>query len=133
MIGTESAIDGGAGLRGGFRRSGNKHAPFPAVAAALLTSEPVTLRNLPDIEDVRTMLALVEGLGVSVARHDPHAVTLHARAIQTTRPNPDLLRKIRGALVLMGPLLAREGRAGIWQAGGGPGPGRGLQLLPRRL
>src|SRR6267142_1611128 len=65
-----------------------------------------------------TMLALVEGLGVSVARHDPHAVTLHARAIQTTRPNPDLLRKIRGALVLMGPLLAREGRAEFGHSGG---------------
>jgi UDP-N-acetylglucosamine 1-carboxyvinyltransferase len=114
----EFVIDGRARLKGRVRPSGNKNAAFPAVAAALLTSEPVTLRNLPDIEDVRTMLALVEGLGVSVARHDPHAVTLHARAIQTTRPNPDLLRKIRGALVLMGPLLAREGRAEFGHSGG---------------
>ncbi|PYM54407.1 MAG: UDP-N-acetylglucosamine 1-carboxyvinyltransferase [Candidatus Rokuibacteriota bacterium] len=114
----EFVIDGRARLKGRVRPSGNKNAAFPAVAAALLTSEPVTLRNLPDIEDVRTMLALVEGLGVSVTRHDPHAATLHARAIQTTRPNPDLLRKIRGALVLMGPLLAREGRAEFGQSGG---------------
>jgi UDP-N-acetylglucosamine 1-carboxyvinyltransferase len=111
-------IDGRARLKGRVRPSGNKNAAFPAVAAALLTSEPVTLRNLPDIEDARTMLALVEGLGVSVTRHDPHAVTLHARVIRTTRPNPDLLRKIRGALVLMGPLLAREGRAEFGQSGG---------------
>ncbi len=64
------------------------------------------------------MLALVEGLEVSVARHDPHTVTLQAQVIQTTRPNPDLLRRIRGALVLMGPLLAREGRAEFAHSGG---------------
>lgn len=114
----EFVIEGRAVLKGTVRPSGNKNAAFPAIAAALLTDRPVTLRNLPAIDDVRTMLAIVERLGVRVTRVDPHAVTLEARALRNTRPDPDLLRRIRGALVLMGPLLAREGRAEFGHAGG---------------
>jgi UDP-N-acetylglucosamine 1-carboxyvinyltransferase len=83
-----------------------------------LTNEPVVLRNLPAIDDVRTMLAIVEGLGVSVSRSDVNTVTLRAGALRTTRPDPVLLGRIRGALVLMGPLLAREGRAEFGHPGG---------------
>ena len=106
----EFVIEGRAALKGTVRPGGNKNAAFPAIAAALLTDKPITLRNLPAIDDVRTMLAIVEGLGVAVSRHDSHTVTLQARTLRSTRPDPDLLRRIRGALVLMGPLLAREGR-----------------------
>jgi len=67
---------------------------------------------------VRTMLSLVEGLGVEVDRHDPHTVTLRARRIVTTAPDPELLRRARGGLVLMGPLLAREGEARVGHSGG---------------
>ena len=94
------------------------------MAAALLTSEPVTLRNLPDIDDVRTLLAMVAGLGVDITRRDRHTVTLRAGTLRGTRPDPELLRKIRGALVLMGPLLARRAgrssgtRAAIASGGG---------------
>jgi UDP-N-acetylglucosamine 1-carboxyvinyltransferase len=114
----EFVIEGRAALKGTVRPSGNKNAAFPAIAAALLTDRPVTLRNLPAIDDVRAMLAIVERLGVLVTRHDPHAVTLEARALRSTRPDPNLLRTIRGALVLMGPLLAREGRAEFGHSGG---------------
>jgi UDP-N-acetylglucosamine 1-carboxyvinyltransferase len=84
----------------------------------LLTDEPVRLHNLPDIADVRTMLALVERLGVEVDRHDAHTVTLRARRITTTAPDAELLRRVRGGLVLMGPLLAREGEARVGHSGG---------------
>ncbi|HEU4370526.1 MAG TPA: UDP-N-acetylglucosamine 1-carboxyvinyltransferase [Methylomirabilota bacterium] len=114
----ELVIEGGARLRGTLTPSGNKNAAFPLIAAALLTDQPVTLRNVPDISDVRTMLEAVEGLGVEVARRDRHTVTLHARALRSTAPDPTLLRRIRGALVLMGPLLAREGRARFGVSGG---------------
>ena len=114
----EFVIEGRARTKGRVRPGGNKNAAFPAIAAALLTAAPVTIRNLPDIDDVRTMLAVVEGLGVEVTRHDRHAVTFRAGTIRTTRPDPELLRKIRGALVLMGALLAREGRAEIGHSGG---------------
>jgi UDP-N-acetylglucosamine 1-carboxyvinyltransferase len=114
----EFIIEGRGVLKGTVRPSGNKNAAFPAIAAALLSDRSVTLRNLPAIDDVRTMLAIVQGLGVGVTPHDPHTVTLEARTLHSTRPDPDLLKKIRGALVLMGPLLAREGRAEFGHSGG---------------
>src|SRR5918996_4205768 len=114
----ELVIEGGAPLRGAITASGNKNAAFPLIAAALLTDQPVTLHNVPDISDVRTMLQIVEGLGVEVARHDRHTVTLHALAMRSTAPDAGLLRRVRGALVLMGPLLAREGEARFGLSGG---------------
>jgi UDP-N-acetylglucosamine 1-carboxyvinyltransferase len=114
----ELVIDGGVSLRGALTPSGNKNAAFPLIAAALLTDQPVTLRNVPDISDVRTMLAAMEGLGVEVTRHDRHAVTLTARALRSTSPDPALVRRIRGALVLMGPLLARERQVRFGASGG---------------
>jgi len=114
----ELVIDGGVPLRGTVTPSGNKNAAFPLIAAALLTDEPVRLHNLPDIADIRTMLELVEGLGVDVDRHDAHTVTLRARRITTTKPDPEMLKRVRGGLVLMGPLLAREGEARVGHSGG---------------
>jgi UDP-N-acetylglucosamine 1-carboxyvinyltransferase len=114
----ELVIEGGVRLRGTLTPSGNKNAAFPLIASALLTDQPVTLRNVPDISDVRTMLQAVEGLGVEVARHDRHTVTLHARSLRSTAPDPALLRRIRGALVLMGPVLAREGQVRFGVSGG---------------
>src|SRR5687768_5234247 len=105
----ELVIDGGVRLAGTVTASGNKNAAFPLIAAALLTEAPVTLRNVPDISDVGAMLQIVEGLGVEVARPDRHTVTLRAHTLRSAAPDPALLRRIRGALVLMGPLLAREG------------------------
>lgn len=111
-------IEGKAPLSGTVVPSGNKNAAFPLISAALLTDQPVTLYNLPNIGDVRTMLNIVENLGVEVTRHDEHNVTLRAGALQTTTPDPDRFAKIRGALVLMGSLLAREGQVVLHQPGG---------------
>lgn len=114
----EFVIEGRAPLRGTVAPSGNKNAAFPLIAAALLTDEPVRLHNLPDIADVRTMLTLVERLGVEIDRHDPHTVTLRARRITTTTPDPQLMKQARGGVVLMGPLIAREGEARVGHSGG---------------
>jgi len=114
----ELVIEGGARLHGALTPSGNKNAAFPLIAAALLTDQPVTLRNVPDISDVRTMLQAVEGLGVEVGRHDRHTITLQARALRSAAPDPTLVRRIRGALVLMGPLLARERQVRFGASGG---------------
>src|SRR3989442_6188937 len=99
----EFVIDGGVPLRGTVTPSGNKNAAFPLIATALLTDEPVRLYNLPDIADVRTMLALVERLGVEVDRHDPHTVSLRARRITTTTPDPALLRRGGGGPPVLWP------------------------------
>jgi UDP-N-acetylglucosamine 1-carboxyvinyltransferase len=111
-------IEGGHPLNGTITPSGNKNAAFPLISAALLTDEPVTLHNLPDIGDVQTMLAIVEDLGVEVTRHDRHSATLRAGAIRKTIPDPALFGDIRGALLLMGSMLARQKRIDLPQPGG---------------
>ncbi|MFQ5612124.1 MAG: UDP-N-acetylglucosamine 1-carboxyvinyltransferase [Anaerolineae bacterium] len=111
-------IEGKHTLQGSVTPSGNKNAAFPLISAALLTDQPVTLHNLPDIGDVRTMLDLMEDLGVEVALHSPHSVTLQARKLSKTEPDPSLFSTIRGSLVLMGSLLAREGRVNLCAPGG---------------
>src|SRR2546426_8508810 len=121
----EFVIDGGVPLRGTVTPSGNKNAAFPLIAAALLTDEPVRLYNLPDIADVRTMLALVERLGVEVDRHDAHTVGLCARRITTTTPDAALLRRGRGGAGFRCALVATAGargrRALVGDRVGGPG------------
>ena len=111
-------IDGGIPLSGTIIPSGNKNAALPILAATLLTDKPVTLRNLPNIGDVRTMLALLEDLGVDVHRHDNHSVTVQATNICTTCPNPRLFSEIRGSLTLLGPMLARARQIELTLPGG---------------
>ncbi len=114
-------IEGGAPLSGEVFPSGNKNAALPALAATLLTDEPVTLRNLPAIEDVATMGRLLETLGVTVERIDSHTWTLQAENL-TPPQDPvgvrDLFRSIRGSILIAGPLLARLGRLQIPAPGG---------------
>jgi UDP-N-acetylglucosamine 1-carboxyvinyltransferase len=105
-------------LKGTVVPSGNKNAAFPLISAALLTDQPVVLRNLPDIGDVRTMLAIVRDLGVETTYCDTHTVTLCAGCVRKLMPDPSLFSHVRGALVLMGSLLAREGRVELPQPGG---------------
>jgi len=111
-------IEGQTPLNGVVTPSGNKNAAFPLISAALLTDQPVILHNLPNIGDVQTMLHIMEGLGVEVTRHDAHNVTLRAGKLDQITPDPDRFAKIRGALVLMGSLLAREGMVRLSQPGG---------------
>ena len=111
-------IKGGIPLKGTVIPSGNKNAALPILAASLLTDRPVTLHNLPNIGDVRTMLALLEDLGATVQRHDNHSVTVHAANVCSTCPDPRLFSQLRGSLTLMGPMLARAGRIELTLPGG---------------
>jgi UDP-N-acetylglucosamine 1-carboxyvinyltransferase len=114
----EFVIEGGHTLSGTIVPSGNKNAAFPLMAAALLTDEPVTLHNLPDIGDVRTMLTIMQDLGAEVTHHGPHSVTLRVGSVRKIEPDPRLFGNVRGALVLTGALLAREGRVELPRPGG---------------
>ena len=102
-------IQGGIPLSGTIVPSGNKNAALPILAATLLTDKPVTLHNLPNIGDVRTMMTLLEDLGATIQRHDNHSVTIRAEEIRSTCPDPALFSEIRGSLTLLGPMLARAG------------------------
>lgn len=113
-------IDGGIPLCGEVIPSGNKNAALPAMAAVLLTEEPVILRNLPAIRDVETMGDLLAELGVEVTRLDPHTWRLCAKEIQIPDPEEDrtLFRAIRGSILITGPLLARLGCVAVPAPGG---------------
>ena len=111
-------IKGGTPLNGTIVPSGNKNAALPILAATLLTDKPVTLRNLPNIDDVRTMIALLEDMGAEVTHHDNNTVTIHAKEICSTCPNPELFSQIRGSLTLLGPQLGRAGHIRLSLPGG---------------
>lgn len=110
-------IRGGRRLSGRFTPVGNKNAALPMLAACVLTDEPVTLRNLPRIQDVRVMLDLLAQIGVTV-QQDGSRVTLCAAGIRSRALNAELCRKVRASILLAGPLAARHGRAVIAPPGG---------------
>ena len=114
----EFIIEGGHPLKGVITPSGNKNAALPALAAALLTDEPVVLRNMPDIEDVRTMSELLAEAGVEINRPDPNTWHLHARNVTLPKFDHDVFRRIRGSILLAGPLLGRLGIVELPQPGG---------------
>ena len=111
-------VEGGRRLEGAIRPGGNKNAALPILAACLLTDEPVTLRNLPDIEDVRVMLQIMEGIGAKVDRLEKNVVRIHAANDCSPNPDPELSRKIRASILLAGPLLARCGEVKVAKPGG---------------
>ncbi|MBN1268259.1 MAG: UDP-N-acetylglucosamine 1-carboxyvinyltransferase [Kiritimatiellae bacterium] len=110
-------INGRKPLSGILTPAGNKNAALPMLAASLLTDEPVQLTNVPDIEDVRTMLALLDDLGVTVEQNG-HTVTLCARGLRKHQLNRQLCRRARSSVLLAGPLAARHGRARLYPPGG---------------
>jgi UDP-N-acetylglucosamine 1-carboxyvinyltransferase len=110
-------VEGGRRLEGTIRPGGNKNAALPILAACLLTDEPIVLRNLPDIQDARVMLQILEGLGASVERLEKNVVRIAVRNC-SSEPDVQLSRKIRGSMLLAGPLLARCGSVAVAKPGG---------------
>jgi UDP-N-acetylglucosamine 1-carboxyvinyltransferase len=111
-------IEGGRPLTGAVRAAGNKNAALPIVAACLLTDEAVTLRNVPAIRDVETMLELVADVGADVDRVGDGEVRIHAHGPIHRELDQELCRQIRASILLSGPLLAREGGAIVPPPGG---------------
>jgi len=111
-------IRGGFPLSGTVHPSGNKNAALPALAATLLTDEPVTLHNVPQIGDVMTMQRLLASLGVQIEHLGPTSLRLHAKDISTPHLDPHLCRAIRASVLLVGPLLARVGEVTLPPPGG---------------
>jgi UDP-N-acetylglucosamine 1-carboxyvinyltransferase len=110
-------IRGQKRLSGAFTPLGNKNAVLPMLAAAVLTDEPVTLRNVPDIVDVRVMLELLAALGVTVEQKD-HTVTLCAAGLRRRRLDRELCTRVRSSILLAGPMAARHGRVVLFPPGG---------------
>jgi UDP-N-acetylglucosamine 1-carboxyvinyltransferase len=110
-------VEGGTPLRGEIRPAGNKNEALPLIAAAMLTDEPVTLRNVPRIRDVRGMLEIASALGAKVEEIDPHAVRITG-SIRSTDVPPALAGEIRTSLLFAGSLLARHKKVKLGLPGG---------------
>lgn len=110
-------ITGRRRLAGSFTPVGNKNAALPMLAACLLTDEPVTLRNLPRIQDVEVMLLLLAQIGVSISRSD-RSVMLCAKTVKSRKLERELCRRVRASILLAGPLATRHGRAVLYPPGG---------------
>jgi len=111
-------IEGGYPLQGTVTPSGNKNAALPILAATLLTDQEVIIKNLPLIDDVKTMLQILISLGVEVRVLGEGEVALRAHNIQRTDIEPELARRMRASVLLAGPLLARCKSVTLSQPGG---------------
>jgi UDP-N-acetylglucosamine 1-carboxyvinyltransferase len=111
-------IEGGQPLGGRVRAAGNKNGALPILAACLLTDEPVTLSNVPRIEDVESMIGLLRALDVSVDWTGANEVRVHAADLSKYEADEVYADRIRASFLLAGPLLARVGRASVPPPGG---------------
>jgi UDP-N-acetylglucosamine 1-carboxyvinyltransferase len=115
-------IEGGVNLQGDIIPQGAKNEALQVICAVLLTDQPVVLDNVPDILDVRLLIELLEGMGVLVERLAPNSFRFTAAHIDLDYVlSEDYLRnasKIRGSVMLIGPLLARFGKASLPRPGG---------------
>jgi UDP-N-acetylglucosamine 1-carboxyvinyltransferase len=111
-------IEGARPLNGRIRAAGNKNGALPILAACLLTSEPVTLTNVPRIRDVETMIELLADLGAEIGWTGANEVRVHTANVAKSSPDVSLCSRIRASFLLAGPLLARFGRATMPPPGG---------------
>lgn len=111
-------VEGGHRLGGSLDVEGNKNAALPLLAACLLTDEPCTLTNVPRIGDVRVMADLLHGLGAEVEGIGTTTLRVRCAEVRGAEPDPRLVGRLRGSVLLVGPLLARLGRATLAPPGG---------------
>jgi len=111
-------IEGGHPISGTIKASGNKNAALPCIAAALLTDEPVILRNIPDIEDVHVMLSVFRVMGGEAVSIGQNAWRLSIGNIVSSEVPEEYAKKIRASILLAGPILARTGKVVLPPPGG---------------
>ncbi|TAG27729.1 MAG: UDP-N-acetylglucosamine 1-carboxyvinyltransferase [Burkholderiales bacterium] len=111
-------VRGGRRLNGSVNISGAKNAALPELCAALLSAEPVTLRNVPQLQDVSTMLKLIRNMGVTAERDATGNVAINAGALSSPEAPYELVKTMRASVLALGPLLARFGEATVSLPGG---------------
>jgi len=110
-------INGRRKVEGVFQPSGNKNAVLPMLAASLLTDSKIVLHNVPVIQDVLTMLAILEDIGVSVEQRG-NTVALCAAGVRKKKLEKDLCARVRSSILFAGPMAARHGKVTIYPPGG---------------
>ena len=111
-------VSGGCELGGTIRPAGNKNAALPVLAATLMSAEPVTVRNVPRIRDVHTLLEIMASLGAAVTWTGPNVVVVDAANLEAGDLDAELSERIRASILLAGPLLARFGSLSLPPPGG---------------
>jgi UDP-N-acetylglucosamine 1-carboxyvinyltransferase len=111
-------INGGTPLRGELRASGAKNAVLPILAATLLADTPMTIRNVPHLQDVTTTMELLGRMGVDLVVDERMNIQVDPRSIQTFKAPYELVRTMRASILVLGPLLARFGQAEVSLPGG---------------
>lgn len=111
-------VKGGNRLVGTVKTSGAKNAVLPIIAASILGTSPSRLDEIPALEDVRTICAVLECLGIKVDASEPYTLKIDSREITSCEAPYELVRSMRASFLVMGPLLARKGYARISQPGG---------------
>lgn len=112
------SIIGGLPLNGSVRISGAKNAVLPILAATLLTTEKVVIDNIPHLNDVTTMVTLLCRFGVNITMGDKMSVEVDASKVSSFKAPYELVKTMRASIVVLGPLLARFGRAEVSLPGG---------------
>ncbi len=110
-------IEGGTSLEGDIMVGGAKNAALKMLAAALLTDETVVLHNVPAIRDIQAMQKIIESLGAAVEYAD-HTMTITGSGVTEAKPDVQLVKHLRGSVVIIGPLVARFGAVTMAQPGG---------------
>lgn len=111
-------VVGGRALEGTVRISGAKNASLPDLCAALLTAQPVTLRNVPEVRDIRTMGRVLSALGAEVEFRVGGVVEVRAKSLTSLEAPYDLVKTMRASVLVLGPLVARWGEASVSLPGG---------------
>ena len=111
-------VNGGKRLEGKVKISGAKNAVLPIIAASLLGTSPSILEEVPDLEDVRTISEVLGHLGVKVSNGGNNTLNIDSSVISSCEAPYELVRKMRASFLIMGPLLARCGKAKISLPGG---------------
>jgi UDP-N-acetylglucosamine 1-carboxyvinyltransferase len=111
-------IRGGHPLRGELRISGAKNSALPILAATLLSEHPVTVRNLPHLHDITTMIALLRSMGVELIIDEKLGVEVHASTIREFTAPYELVKTMRASILVLGPMVARFGQARVSFPGG---------------
>ncbi|MBV1959143.1 MAG: UDP-N-acetylglucosamine 1-carboxyvinyltransferase [Pseudomonadales bacterium] len=111
-------INGGTSLSGEIRISGSKNSGLPILASSLLTDEIVTISNLPHLHDITTMIELLNCMGVEILINENMSVQINAGTIQQFNAPYELVKTMRASILVLGPLLAKNGEAQVSLPGG---------------
>jgi UDP-N-acetylglucosamine 1-carboxyvinyltransferase len=111
-------IKGGGPLSGEIRISGSKNSALPILAATILADSPIQIGNLPHLNDVTTMLALLRSMGLSITLNEKMAVEIDANTIKEYTAPYELVKTMRASILVLGPMLARYGEANVSFPGG---------------